>query len=199
MGAGVLSQNAAFRGIAPPHEYDDWAPGHATIEELREQLVREGWGVSAVEAWRGSGWSLTCSSAGDDLEIYFAGTPPEWVLQIAPTKIPSSRDRSKGKPASATPAACYALARAVHAALLAQQRWSDFHWCWDDDPSSDRTTEVPTEAPLAVQVEARARFEAAHDAVLRPVLGALFVIFRPAIVLFAVLLAVILLLKLLRA
>jgi len=141
----MLSQNVAVVGKAPPHDDDEFAPGHGLAEILRARLLGDGWLVSEPDAWRGSGWSLGCKSEGQELEIALvAASDSEWILQIVPIYVPGWVGRLQGKGTSATPTACYTLARSVHSALVSLGGWSQFRWCWDADPWSSPTTAEPT-------------------------------------------------------
>lgn len=141
----MLSQNVAFSGTVPPHEDDEWAPGHALALSLRERLVAASWDVSEVDVWRGSGWCAECRSGEERLQLALAAAAsPEWIIQMVPTYVPGWFGRTRGRAASASPATCYALALAVHAALVEDGRYSTFRWCWDDDPWSGITTQEPT-------------------------------------------------------
>jgi hypothetical protein len=141
----VLSQNVAFAGLGPAHEDDGWAPGHALALSLREELSARGWAVSEPDAWRGSGWYVECRSKQQELQVSLASAAgSEWMIQIAPLYIPGWLGRFRGKTESASPASCYALAQAVHAALASVGSYSSFRWCWDGDPWSGTTTGEPS-------------------------------------------------------
>ena len=81
----MISQNVAFAGIAPAHEDDGFAPGHALALSLRGQLLAKGWVVSEPDAWGGSGWSVECRSKQQELQVSLASAAgSEWMIQIAP-------------------------------------------------------------------------------------------------------------------
>ena len=140
----MISQNVAFAGEEPPHDDDDWALGHSLVIRLRDALVAGGWEVSEPDGWRGSGWSLDCSLAGETLVIRLgSANGGEWMLQIVPRELPGWLGKRWGKVPSATPNRCYDLATAVHRCLT-EQRFSSFRWCWDGDPWSSETTRKPS-------------------------------------------------------
>jgi hypothetical protein len=141
----VLSQNVAFTGPAPAHPDDGWAPGHALVLSLRERLLGDGWAVTEPDAWRGSGWCLACRRNEQELQVVLASALGlEWMIQIVPTYVPGWLGRLRGKTSSASPASCYALARAVHSALASAGWYSSFRWCWDENPCSADTTKEPS-------------------------------------------------------
>lgn len=140
----MVSQNAAFSGAAAPHEDDTWAPGHSLALLIRDRLTADGWEVSEPEAWRGSGWFVECRSRGERLDVSLTATADSgWILQIAPSDIPSWLGRLRGKVASATPGATHALARAVHVVIASQGDYSGLRWCWDGDPRGASATLEP--------------------------------------------------------
>jgi hypothetical protein len=125
----LFSQNVIFTGRSPPHEDDSWAPGFPIAVALRDGIVIEGWAVSEVDVWRGSGWSFECSSSSQRLDVCLASLGEnEWMLQVAPTVVPGWIGRLRGKLPSGTPDTCYLLACVVHRVLASDPRFSGMRW-----------------------------------------------------------------------
>jgi hypothetical protein len=141
----MQTQNVAFVGTSLADESDEGVPGRGLALALRERLATTDWSVEEPDLWRGSGWSMTCRFQGEELDLALAaGAESEWTMQIAASQSPGWIGRLRGKPASASPESCYALARAVHAALVSLGTCSSVRWCWDADPWSSETTAEPS-------------------------------------------------------
>jgi hypothetical protein len=141
----MASQNATFLGPVTPDAEFDHPAGLPIVRALRADLSARGWTPGDFDDWRDCGWSISCRRDGGDLELIVAstGAPDEWMLQIAPARVPGLLGRALGKVPSATAALCHALATDVHAALSG--RFSRLRWRWDGFPDEAHST--PTPAP----------------------------------------------------
>lgn len=113
------------------------------MRALREDLSTRGWTPGDFDNWRDCGWAITCQRSGGDLELVVAptGTPEEWMVQIAPARVPGLLGRALGRLPSATSALCHELATDVHAALSG--RFSRLRWRWDGFPDEEHSTSTP--------------------------------------------------------
>jgi len=140
----MTSLNATFLGPVTPDAEFDHPAGLPIVSALLADLSARSWAPSEAENWRDSGWAISCRRGGSDLELVVAstGTPDEWLLQIAPARVPGLLGRALGKVPSATPARCHELASDVHAALSG--RFSRLRWRWDGFPDEANSTATPS-------------------------------------------------------
>ena len=150
----MRSQNLVFNAIDVHDEHGEHPPGLAVARHLQSRLGDYGWRVTEPDNWRDCGWSLKCSRERSLLEVTLAvagGTRPTvasaWMLQIAPMHQPGILGRALGKPPSASPADCYALATAVHEVLSSNARFSGLRWRWDNPPDDATSTSAPPPPP----------------------------------------------------
>jgi hypothetical protein len=141
------SQNVRFAGKAPDGDELEHPRGSTIAILLRQQLGNKGWHVGEPDNWRDGGWSIVCSRSGSRLELVVCMTVDEgdWYLQIAAEYRPGIIGRFRGKPASASAADIFALAKDVHRILRMDGHFSDFKSCWDGYPEDDSSTSDPLE------------------------------------------------------
>ncbi|WP_158230971.1 hypothetical protein [Rhodopirellula bahusiensis] len=142
------SQNATFRGAEP--EPDGRRIRGASIARiLHSNLSARDWSVGEIDDWRDSGFCLPVNRDDQSLQLVllpFHGDDDRWILQLAPTRLPSMISRLFGAVPSALPDSVHQLATDVHS-ILTNSGFSDTLWCWDDFADHDNCT--PTPAPVS--------------------------------------------------
>jgi hypothetical protein len=140
----MASQNATFLGAVSPDAEFDHPEGLPVLRVLREGLRSGTWTLGEFENWRDSGWSVACRRGGSEVELVVAstGTPEEWMVQIAPCKIPGLLGRALGRAASASADQCQEVALLVHPILAG--RFTRLRWRWDGFPDDWNSTAAPT-------------------------------------------------------
>lgn len=139
-----ISQNVTFVGEAQSDPEFDHPAGASIARRLEAGLRNAGWLVSDIDNWRDCGWSIECSRGDVRLEVSLALIDPgKWMLQVAPWKVPGPLGRLFGKRPSAMPADVLDLAKAVHAQLVQEARYSQFSWCWDGFPEEGNSASEP--------------------------------------------------------
>lgn len=147
----AISQNLVFKGEARSDDQFDHPPGAAIARFLETNLRDAGWQVCNFDNWRDCGWSLRCSRQDAELQVAFAEMDnSQWMLQVAPLRVPGLLGRMLGKATSATPGGVYALSRAIHDILGRTGRYSDFKWRWDGPPD-EKSSPEPLESDRKVQ------------------------------------------------
>lgn len=141
-----ISQNVIFRGDPPEDtEYPD-PPGALIARLLKTALTKSGWKVREFENWRDAGWSLPCQRGLAELEVTIGPSGDrEWLLQVAPMRVPGMIGALLGRRPSANPLECLELARAVHTALLRTSIYTSPEWRWDGMPDEGPSTREPQE------------------------------------------------------
>jgi len=140
----MASLNATFLGIVSPDAEFDHPEGLPVLRMVGDGLRRGKWTLGALENWRDSGWSVCCRRDGGEVDVVVAstGTPEEWMVQIAPSKVPGLLGRALGRAASASADQCLEVALLVHPILAG--RFTRLRWCWDDLPGEESSTATPT-------------------------------------------------------
>lgn len=141
----MTSQNATFLGPVKPDAEHEHPPGLPIVRVLREELNARSWITGEFDNWRDCGWSIPCRRNGGELQLVVApaGSPDEWLLQIAPARVPGLLARALGRVPSATPVHCYELATDVHSVLSRQ--FARVRWRWDGLPDEENATPAPTQ------------------------------------------------------
>jgi hypothetical protein len=137
------SLNLKWAAALCPEDSQDLRPGRWFAAELRRQLSACGWRVAEPGDWRDVGWCLIGTRGASSVSLFMAHLVPgeEWLLQLAPTRLPGLIGRLRGQQPSATPAELLGLARAVHAAFVQLPRVSSVRWRWDGIPDEHASRE----------------------------------------------------------
>lgn len=139
-----LSQNLLFVAAVLDDIEFDHPKGASLIRRLAADLSTAGWQPSEMENWRDSGWSVVCTRRQSRVQISFAGVGEhEWMLQIAPERVPGALSRLFGVNPSATSQDVYELAFAVHHALHNAQLLESPRWAWDRLPEESLSSPEP--------------------------------------------------------
>jgi hypothetical protein len=143
----MASQNATFRGSVKPDAEHEHPAGLPIVRALRAELSTRRWITGEFDNWRDSGWSIPCRRDGSEMQLVVApaGSADEWMLQIAPARVPGLLGRALGRVPSATSVHCYELATDVHSVLSAQ--FARLRWRWDGFPDEEHSTPAPTQPP----------------------------------------------------
>ena len=140
------SLNVRFSGAAPGEVEDEHPFGEGLAQLIASRLSQQGWTTTAPEDWRDAGSSFECRRNGAELQVVLAALEKrtEWMLQIAPLR--GGRLLSLlGRRPSATPLECLELARAIHADLVEDGRYTGLQWRWDGMPKLGKSTPEPVE------------------------------------------------------
>jgi len=140
----MTSQNATFLGpVNPDAEYERPA-GLPIVRALRANLSTLNWNTGEFDNWRDCGWSISCRRHGSEMQLVVAptGSPEEWMLQIAPARVPGLLGRALGRVPSATSVHCYELATDVHTVL--SEQFARLRWRWNGFPDEEHSTAAPT-------------------------------------------------------
>ena len=114
------------------------------MRRLSAELSSMGWPTDEMENWRDCGWSVSCSRGFGQLQVVLSQIQNgEWMLQIAPQRVPGFFGGLIGGKPSATPAEVYELALSVHRALSAGGSLSSPRWRWDGFPDDEHSTPEP--------------------------------------------------------
>lgn len=143
----MASQNATFLGSVDPDAEFEHPAGLPIVRALRAKLSTRDWITGEFENWRDCGWSLPCRRDAGELLLVVAptGSPKEWMLQIAPARVPGLLGRALGRGPSATSVHCHELATDVHAVL--SERFVRLRWRRDGFPDEENSTAAPTPPP----------------------------------------------------
>jgi hypothetical protein len=141
----MLSQNLRFLGPVAADPANRDPPGLPIVQLLSAELPPRGWIAHPWDIWRDSGWLLPCRTGERELDLTLASIGPEdeWMLQIAPTRLPGLLGRALGRLPSATPMDCNRLALDVHAVLAGAGGFTRFWWRWDGFPDEASSTPEP--------------------------------------------------------
>jgi hypothetical protein len=114
------------------------------MRRLSTQLSTGGWRTGEMDNWRDCGWSIACSHSSGQLQIVLSQIQDgEWMLQIAPHRVPGFFGGLVGSKPSATPAEVYELAIAVHRALSVAGFLDSPRWRWNGFPDEEHSTPEP--------------------------------------------------------
>jgi hypothetical protein len=139
-----ISQNARFHGNAPPDEEFDHPAGASMARMLLKGLQGAGWSVAGFDNWRDCGWSLDCARGESRLRIAFSQIEDgQWMLQVAPSRVPGWVGRWFGASVSAQPSQTTELANLIHAILEAEGDFHGFLWTWDGFPEKENSHPRP--------------------------------------------------------
>ncbi len=140
----ATSQNLRFAAWVPADAEFDHPPGAALMRRLSAEVSTAGWHTDEMNNWRDCGWSVACSRGSGQLQVVLSQIQDgEWMLQIAPHRVPGFLGGLVGSKASATPAEVYELALSVHHALLAAGFLGSPQWRWDGFPDDEHSTIEP--------------------------------------------------------
>src|SRR5262245_39768067 len=140
----ALSQNLRFTGDVPPADELDHPRGEVLARALEGRVRGEGWEVAEFDNWRDAGWSFACSLGEAELQVVLAEWEPhEWILQIAPRRVPGLLGRLCGRRPSADHPDVLRLARVLHVAIRADLRYSRLRWLWNGSPDKGKSTPEP--------------------------------------------------------
>lgn len=139
----TFSQNLQFDGQVPQEQ--EFEPAGEPVARLLQSAIRDsGWEVDELDNWRDCGWSVDCRRADAQLQVAITEiAPSEWMLQVAPLHVPGLFGRLRGRQPSASRGDALDLARLIHAALVADERFSRFRWLWDGFPDDGESTPGP--------------------------------------------------------
>jgi hypothetical protein len=139
-----ISQNLQFTGDVPPADELDPPRGEVLARALERQARQEGWEVTECDNWRDCGWFFECRQGEAELQVSLAECGPhEWMLQVAPGRVPGMFGRWFGRKSSAGHADVLRLARMVHAAISSDPRCSHLRWLWNGPPDKRKWTSEP--------------------------------------------------------
>jgi len=136
------SQNCRFQGVLEEAK-PDGPPGEELAARLCEALRAHGWAVTEPELWRDSGWQISASREGIEVNATLASNDGgQSFLQIAPRYSPGVIERWLKKRPSATADSVLAVSR-VASAFLKQAGFLHQRWQWDSYPS-DAASSTPS-------------------------------------------------------
>jgi len=138
------SQNCRFLGECEPVSQTEHPPGEGLAVRLRAHLSEAGLDVRELDNWRDVGWSMPIHVGSSELLIALSQIDAgEWMLQVAPLRVPGFVGRLLGRCASAGMDDVLAVSQAVQQALCAGGGLSEFRWCWDEIPNGSASTTQP--------------------------------------------------------
>ncbi len=131
----ATSQNCRFTAALENAEHHP--VGEQLVACISEELRVGGWTASEPELWRDSGWMITVSRDGSELEASFALiNEGQALLQVAPRYEPGLIGRWLNKKASADANTVLAVSILV-SEFLRQRGFGDQRWGWDGYPADD--------------------------------------------------------------
>jgi hypothetical protein len=136
----VRPQGAFVVGSVSPVARDRCPHGAALARKIRADIDPVGWSAGELEAWYGAGWSVSFRRGSGEVELVVAPADEagmEWAVQVAPARLPGPIGRALGRHASATPEDVLELARAAHAVLAADGRFTGLRWRWNRFPEGE--------------------------------------------------------------
>ena len=139
----MRSQNASFKAIFPEDAEFDHPPGAWFARKISDGVAVAGWNVSEFDNWRDVGWSVPCFRDNSKLEVVFASSGDEWMLQVAAIDSPGLFRSLFGAKPSATTGEIVSVAKTLDGILKDESRISDVMWRIDGPPEKNNSTGEP--------------------------------------------------------
>jgi hypothetical protein len=133
----VQPQGAFVVGSVSAVMRDRCPLGVDVARRIRAEIDPGAWSAGELEAWYGAGWSISFRCGRGEVELVVAPADEEgeeWAVQVAPARLPGPIGRALGRHASATPEDVLELARAAHAVLASDGRFTGLRWTWNHFP-----------------------------------------------------------------
>lgn len=137
-----VSQNVLFYG-KDADEYDEHPFGFGIAQMCHEALTDEGYELTAIDSWRGCGWSFFINDKLASLKLVVAATETDlWMLQIGSANDPGWISRLLGRKTVDHADTIFKIAFSVHELLL-EYGFTKIQWTHDDYPSLSNSTDEP--------------------------------------------------------